>query len=293
MLVSMTGFGRGESSTDGMKATVEVKSVNNRFCDISIRLPQSIRHKEPELRDLIQKHIERGKLNVSIKLEKQDLAELDITIDPKVVKSYHQLLTNLQESAGLSDPIKMDHFLTFNDLFVAKEEDEEELKTMASLVEKATLSAIENLNVMRANEGGHLAEDLSMRLGNLEDLLEKVKIRADKRVPEAREKFHERINNLIKDESFDKERLELEIAIMADKLDITEETVRLASHIKFFREAMNNDQSVGRKLNFLIQEMNREINTIGSKANDSEIAHYVINMKEILEKIREQIQNIE
>ncbi len=183
MLVSMTGFGRGETSADGMKATVEVKSVNNRFCDISIRLPQSIRHKESELRDLIQKHIERGKLNVSIKIEKQDLAELDITIDPKVVKSYHQLLTNLQESAGLSDSIKIEHFLTFNDLFVAKEEDEEELKTMASLVEKATLNAIEHLNEMRANEGGHLAEDLSMRLGHLDDLLEKVKDRAAKRVP--------------------------------------------------------------------------------------------------------------
>ncbi|HKJ46139.1 MAG TPA: YicC/YloC family endoribonuclease [Balneolales bacterium] len=293
MLVSMTGFGRGESSDNGMTATVEIKSVNSRFSDISIRLPQSLRDKETEFRELIQQHIERGKFNVSIKLEKQDLAELDITIDPKVVASYRQLLTNLKDSAGIKEPISLSHYLSFNDLFVTRESDEEELKAMAVLVRDAIKKALHHLNSMRSQEGGHLAEDLLMRLDNIEDILQLIGKRADERVPEARDKFHERIENLINDDNFDKERLELELAILADKLDITEEIVRLQSHIKFFREAMERNGSVGRKLNFLIQEMNREINTIGSKANDSQISHNVVDLKEILEKIREQIQNIE
>lgn len=293
MLVSMTGFGRGESSNNGITATVEIKSVNSRFSDITIRLPQNLRDKETEFRDLIQQNIERGKFNVTVKVEKQDVAELDITIDPKVVKSYKQLLNSLRKAADINEPVSLSHYLAFNDVFVSRESDEEELKIMTDLVRKAIKKALTNLKAMRSQEGEHLANDLKMRLERIESILKLIEERAKERVPEARTRFQDRIKSLIEDDKFDNERLELEIAILADKLDITEEIVRLQSHIKFFREAMDLNGTVGRKLNFLIQEMNREINTIGSKANDSDISHHVVDLKEILEKIREQIQNIE
>jgi len=293
MLVSMTGFGRGESSNNGITATVEIKSVNSRFSDITIRLPQNLRDKETEFRELIQKQIERGKFNVTVKVEKQNGAELDITIDPKVVTGYKQLLDSLKDSAGIDESVSLSHYLAFNDIFVSRESDEEEIRIMTDLARNAINEAVSNLNTMRRQEGKHLANDLKMRLDIIEKKLKLIEERAKERVPEARTRFQDRIQNLINDDNFDNERLELEIAILADKLDITEEIVRLQSHIKFFREAMDLNGTVGRKLNFLIQEMNREINTIGSKANDSDISHYVVDLKEILEKIREQIQNIE
>lgn len=289
----MTGFGRGEQANDGLKATVEIKSVNNRYSDITIRMPQSLRHIESDLQDLVRNHVDRGKLNISIKVERQDSAELDIAIDPKVVKSYRNLLQQLKESTGIEDPIRLEHLLSFNELFVTKEEDEQELEIMGDVVRKATVKALDQLKQMREQEGSHLAEDLAMRLENMEVSLEKIERRSAERIPEARNRLHERIQNLVGEEKFDPERLELEIALLADKLDITEEIVRLKAHFKFFREAMKQEGTVGRKLNFLSQEMNREINTIGSKSNDSEIAHDVVELKEILEKIREQIQNIE
>ena len=293
MLVSMTGFGRGESSNNGMTATVEIKSVNSRFSDITIRLPQSLREKETEFREQIQQQIERGKFNVTVKVEKRDTAELDITIDPKVIAGYKQLLSSLKEAAGVEEKISLSHYLSFNDVFVSRESDEEEIRQMTVLVHESIKKAVSNLNTMRRQEGEHLANDLKMRLDKIEEILNLIHKRAKERVPEARTRFQDRIQSLINDDNFDNERLELEIAILADKLDITEEIVRLQSHIKFFREAMDSNGTVGRKLNFLIQEMNREINTIGSKANDSDISHHVVDLKEILEKIREQIQNIE
>ncbi|HKJ34397.1 MAG TPA: DUF1732 domain-containing protein, partial [Balneolales bacterium] len=239
MLVSMTGFGRGESSNNGITATVEIKSVNSRFSDITIRLPQNLRDKETEFRELIQKQIERGKFNVTVKVEKQNGAELDITIDPKVVTGYKQLLDSLKDSAGIDESVSLSHYLAFNDIFVSRESDEEEIRIMTDLARNAINEAVSNLNTMRRQEGKHLANDLKMRLDIIEKKLKLIEERAKERVPEARTRFQDRIQNLINDDNFDNERLELEIAILADKLDITEEIVRLQSHIKFFREAMD------------------------------------------------------
>ena len=293
MLVSMTGFGRGEYTADGLRVVVEVKSVNSRFADISIRLPQSLRHAEGTFRDIVTRNIERGKLNITVEIERQDEAELDIAVNPSVVKSYRSLLERLKQSAGVDDPLSLNHFLQFDDVFTSKEEDESEIAAKVDAVSNALGKALKNLSEMREQEGRHLSGDLASRLVTMEELLGTVKKQAETRVPDARTRLQERIKTLLGDDGFDPERLEQEIALLADRIDITEEIVRLESHIKFFREAMDKEGAVGRRLNFLSQEMNREINTIGSKANDATISHVVVEMKDILEKIREQIQNIE
>ena len=258
-----------------------------------MRLPQSLRHAEGKLRDVVTHSIERGKLNITIDIEHQDEAELDIAVNPSIIKSYRSLLERLKQSAGLNESLTLNHFLQFDDVFTSKEEDESEIETKVDAVTKALTKALKNLGEMREQEGQHLSEDLAGRLNGMEEMLGIVKQKAETRVPDARTKLQERIKALLGDDGFDQERLEQEIAILADRIDITEEIVRLESHIKFFREAMAKEGAVGRRLNFLSQEMNREINTIGSKANDASISHTVVEMKDILEKIREQIQNIE
>jgi len=289
----MTGFGRGEYTANGLRVVVEVKSVNSRYADISMRLPQTLRHAEGALRDVVTRNIERGKLNITVDIERQDEAELDVAVNPSVVKSYRSLLERLKQSAGLSEPLSLNHFLQFDDVFTSKEEDESEIAVKVDAVTQALTKALKNLTEMREQEGRHLSDDLAGRLDGMEEMLGIVKEKAKTRVPDARTRLQERIKALLGDDGFDQERLEQEIAIFADRIDITEEIVRLESHVKFFREAMTKEGAVGRRLNFLSQEMNREINTIGSKANDASISHTVVEMKDILEKIREQIQNIE
>lgn len=293
MTKSMTGFGRGDASAEGFSVTVEIRSVNSRYLDISARLPQSIQDKELELKELIQEHTKRGKFNVSIRLDQVETGEPDVTFNEQLVKGYKQLLQELKEAAGIDQPVSLRNLLYFNDIFVSREQDEETLKLIWKLSKNATLSALEQLNQMRIQEGKQLAKDLEKRISQIEFRLEHIIELTKNRAAEAKEKLQERISQLISDDSLDKDRLETEVAILADKMDITEEIVRLQSHLKFFREALKEDDSMGRRLNFLSQEINREINTIGSKANSSEISQYVVQMKENLEQIREQIQNVE
>lgn len=293
MITSMTGFGKAEINENGHTITVEVKSVNNRYCDISIYLPQPVRSLEPKLKDIILQKVQRGKLNVSIRIEKQNEAEIDIDLNPKVVQSYMHLLENLKSFAGINETVRLDHLLTFKDIFAPKEETEEEMEILESLLCKGVEIAIDDLNTMRNQEGAHLSKDLAQRVTRIEEKVEIVKKRASDRIPEVRQRMRDRLKQLLDDEQFDTTRMEMELAIMAERLDITEEIVRMGSHITYFRKAIESKESAGRKLNFLIQEMNREINTMGSKCNDAEIAHEVVDMKEQLEIIREQIQNIE
>lgn len=289
----MTGFGRGEASANGITATLEIKSLNSRYCDISIRLPQALQDYELKLRELVQEKVERGKVNVNVRLDMQATGEPEVTFDKKLLKGYRDLLQTMQKEAGIEEPIRLEHLMNFNEIFVSRETDEETIEACWELVKNAAGDALKNLNRMRHQEGEQLKNDLDSRVQHIDDHLETIKTLVKDRVPEARDKLLERIQSLIDDDSFDKERLELEVAVLADKMDVTEEIVRLQSHIKFFRQALGQNQSVGRRLNFLLQEMNREINTIGSKANSSEISHHVVQVKETLEKIREQVQNIE
>lgn len=292
MIISMTGFGRGEAAENGLNATVEIKTLNNRFLDISIRLPQQLQQKELELKELFQKSINRGKLNVNVNLTQQDNAQPSIKIDTTKVQFYANILNEVRDVAGIEESIKMKDIISFGDIFISEEEDGNEQEKW-DLVQKATFLAIENLMEMRNQEGGQLKNDLLSRIAEIEQSVSHIEDVTEGRAEEIRKKLLERIQFLIENENLDKERLELEVAILVDKMDITEETVRLAAHLKFFKEAVDQPQPAGRRLNFLTQEINRELNTIGSKANDSGIAHHVVRAKEMLEQIREQVQNVE
>lgn len=293
MIVSMTGFGRGKATSDSLTLTAEIRSVNSRYLDFSIRLPQEIQDKELKLKEHIQSKITRGKVNISVRLDQAQTGEPEITFNEQLVKGYKKLLEELREAADIKEPVTLRNVMSFNDIFVSREQDEETIDMIWKLTLEAVKEALVQLNEMRNQEGRQLYRDLKQRIDNIEELLEKIAVLTKDRSSEAKEKLEERLKNLISDDSIDPERLEMEVALLADKMDITEEIVRLRSHIKFFREALEQDEAVGRRLNFLSQEINREINTIGSKANSSEISQHVVHAKESLEQIREQIQNVE
>ena len=293
MITSMTGFGRGEASENGIAVTVELKSVNSRYLDISLRLPQSLQDKELDIKEILQQHVERGKVNVSIRVDKSDTGEPEITFNENLVQGYKEMLNDLREAAGIEEPITLKTFLEFNDIFESREDDEETKEQIWALSQKAVKDAANKLKKMRLQEGSQLENDLNQRIDHIEKMLNIVMDKVDGRSEEIKEDLIERINELIDSDKIDPDRLEMEVAVLVDKMDITEEIVRTQSHIKFFREAVNNENAVGRRLNFLSQEINREINTIGSKANDSEISQYIVKAKESLEQIREQVQNVE
>lgn len=293
MITSMTGFGRGEASENGITVTVELKSVNSRYLDISLRLPQTLQDKELVVKEILQDHVERGKVNVSIRVDKSDTGEPEITFNENLVQGYKEMLNDLREAAGIEEPITLQTFLEFNDIFESREDDEETKEQIWDLSQQAVKDAAEELKKMRRQEGSQLENDLNQRIDHIEEMLNIVMDKVDGRSEEIKEDLIERINELIESDKIDPDRLEMEVAVLVDKMDITEEIVRTQSHIKFFREAVNNNNSVGRRLNFLSQEINREINTIGSKANDSEISQYIVKAKESLEQIREQVQNVE
>lgn len=293
MIISMTGFGRGDATSDGISITVEAKSVNSRYLDISLRLPQSILDKELELKEIVQDRINRGKLNLNVRINKAETGEPDVKINPNLVAGYKRLLDRLREAASIEKEVTLSDLLQFNDIFISREEDEETLEKIWEVTKEATENALDQLIKMRKQEGRQLEDDLLKRVDHIKSKMDKVQELTDGRADEVRKNLLERIQSLIDDDLIDKDRLELEVAVLVDKMDITEELVRLESHIKFFREAIQNEESVGRRLNFLSQEINREINTIGSKANNSEISQHVVHAKESLEQIKEQIQNVE
>ena len=293
MIISMTGFGRGEATENGITATVEIKSLNSRYLDLSIRLPQRLQDKELILKELVQKTISRGKLNINVHVTESDSGEPHIKVDEVKVKAYARILREVQEAAGIEGGLYVRNITGFGDVFITQEDDEEILAEKWAVALKALNSAVENLIAMRTQEGNQLKNDLIERIENIEANLKDIEKVTNGRVEEIRNKLRERIQQLFDDENFDKERLETEVAVIADKMDITEEIVRMRAHLKFFIEAIEQAEPAGRRLNFLTQEMNRELNTIGSKANDSEIAHHVVRSKETLEQIREQVQNVE
>ncbi|HKK46249.1 MAG TPA: YicC/YloC family endoribonuclease, partial [Balneolaceae bacterium] len=272
MITSMTGFGRGEASSNGINVTVELKSVNSRYLDISFRLPQSLQEKELDLKEQLQEHVERGKVNATVRVDKADTGEPEITFNKKLVAGYKKMLNDLRDAAGIEEPITLKTFLQFNDIFKSREQDEETIELIWELTQESMESAAKELKGMRLQEGQQLENDLNQRIDHIEEMLDVIQKKTNGRAEETKKQLLERINNLLDNDKIDPDRLEMEVAVLVDKMDITEEIVRTQSHIKFFRKAVNNNNSVGRRLNFLSQEINREINTIGSKANDSEIS---------------------
>lgn len=293
MITSMTGFGRGNCSADGFLITVEIKTLNSRYLDISVRMPSSIQHKELNLKEAVQKKLSRGKVSLNINVERTGPSKTDLRLNKELVKGYSDILNELKSESGISEPVTLSDMLQFNGLFESRKEDEAEIEKIWECTAEALDEALDHLNTMRRNEGTELKSDLSDQINGIAGMLEKVSDLSEKRAPEVRQKLQERIRKMVSEDTFDPDRMEMEVAILVDKMDVNEEIIRLNSHLKFFLEALEEKEPVGRRLNFLCQEINRELNTIGSKASDSAIAHHIVLGKEKLEQIREQVQNIE
>jgi uncharacterized protein (TIGR00255 family) len=292
MILSMTGYGHGEASEEGVTAVAEIRSVNSRYFEVNTRLPRTLSLRENDVREIIRAKAGRGKINVVVSIERESANNIPLKVNKAAAKSYIKLLNELRKASGIKEKVTLDHLLKFSEVIEAGELQSENEKEWVA-VEKALSKALEELKLMRQKEGSELRKDLESRIQSLQakiDLIEKL---SKERIPEQRVRLRERIQQLLSSETIDENRLELEIALLADKLDVTEECVRFRSHNKFFLEALSDRESAGRKLNFLVQEMNREANTIGSKAADATIAHLVVEAKEELEKIREQLQNVE
>ena len=293
MIQSMTGYGRGEFSRKGTTALVELRSINSRFFEMATRLPRSLSLRETEIREILRAKVVRGKITLAVTLQSETNGKLPLQINTAAAKSYYRLLNQLRKSVKIKENVKLEHLLKFSEVFEG-EIDNDENSTEWSAFEQALLLAVEDLQKMRANEGREISKDIIERLNEISKRLDQIQTLSQARIPEERIRLQERISSLLGETAVvDPQRLELEIALLADKLDVTEECVRFRSHNKFFLDALENDAAAGRKLNFLVQEMNREANTIGSKTNDTAIAHHVVAIKEELEKIREQLQNIE
>jgi uncharacterized protein (TIGR00255 family) len=295
MISSMTGFGRGETHVDGHTATVELKSVNSRFCEVTIRLPRVVAERENDIQRLVKTSFARGRINVQIQLEAMPDAgsASGSRVDQNVAASYKKLLEELRTATGIEEPVGLDHLLKFSDIFTTEDESELTPEDTWAAVTSALSDASDAMQAMREREGVALKSELLDRVGEIETNLIIVQEQAPGRLPKANDRLRSRLAEILEDDRIDNERIEFEMAMLADKLDIREECVRLRSHIDVFREALAGSEPVGRKLNFLSQEMNREINTIGSKANDAGLSQVVVKMKENLEKIREQIENVE
>lgn len=293
MIASMTGYGRGEVDQDGMTARVEFRSVNSRFLDVTTRLPRTLSRREKDVKELVRNYLTRGNLTINVSLEYHTESEMPLSVNKSAAKAYFKLLNELRKSVRLKEKVKLEHLLKFSEVFEVAQEEESDEREWA-IVQEALKKAFEDLNAMRTKEGQELAKDLEQRIRWMDETVDRIETMSKERIPEEHKRLQERVAQLLVDKSIiDKDRLELEVALLADKLDVTEECVRYRSHNKFFREEMANNEASGRRLNFLVQEMNREANTIGSKTNHAEIAHLVVKLKEELEKIREQLQNIE
>jgi uncharacterized protein (TIGR00255 family) len=289
----MTGYGRAELSRRGTTVSAEARSVNSRYLDVTTRMPRTLSHREKDVKEIVRSFLSRGSVNITVKIEKESNGETPLKINTSAAKSYYRLLNELRKVVKVKEQVKLEHLLSFSEILEPVDAEEAGVKEW-ELVEETVREALEQLNTMRANEGKELARDFEKRVQVVDGLLGQIETLAADRVPAERARLLERVGQLVQDKSMiDQNRLELEIALLADKLDITEECVRYRTHNKFFLEALRKEQTPGRKLNFLVQEMNREANTIGSKANDAGIAHLVVQIKEELERIREQLQNIE
>jgi uncharacterized protein (TIGR00255 family) len=292
MILSMTGYGKGSVTKGNWQADAEVKSINSRYLDVYLKYPPILANKEYELREFIKSRVKRGKLSVSIQIKRNGYEDEAVSLDESRLKNYIALIKKVKKAAKISDKLKLEHLLMSRDIFSTSMEEigEKEFVT----VKNALSLSIDSLIQMKKNEGTELEKDLKKRVKSIEKKLDQIEKEAGPSVGEHFIKFKEKVKNLIdENQNINNERLETELAIMAERADITEECVRLKSHIKFFTDSLNKEEDPGRKLNFLCQEMNREANTISSKTLSISITHHSVFIKEEIERIREQIQNIE
>ncbi len=294
MVKSMTGYGRAEKTVEGCTITVELRSVNNRYLDCNIRIPRLYLFAEDAIKTRVQRTISRGKVDVFVTLDNAGGNKTKVSVNKPVADSYYAALQELIETYNLGgkNDISVSLLSRFPDVLLAQEE-EQDVEQMAENICSVLDMALADFDQMRTREGERMKADVLSRTALIEQKVSLVEERSPQTVSEYRAKLEARMNEVLANTQIDPARILTEAAIFADKVAVDEETVRLRSHISQLREMLENGGAVGRKLDFLIQEFNREANTIGSKCSDIEIARHVVDVKAEIEKIREQIQNIE
>ena len=291
MIKSMTGYGRAKLSKDDREYQIEIKSVNHRYLDISVRIPKQLSYLEETIKKEIAKKVKRGKIDVFVTFENNSLEGKEIKINTELAKAYIDELKKLAEKENILSDIQVTEISKYPDVLNIQSSQDDE-KITEEVLETITI-ATDNLVQMRETEGNKISEDLLKRLNIINKKVEGIAKLSTGLIEEYVVKLEERINEILKNQEIDKTRLAQEVVIYADKCSIEEEVTRLNSHISQFKNLLNSNEAIGKKLDFIIQEMNRETNTIGSKANNLEITNGVIDIKTEIENIREQVQNIE
>jgi uncharacterized protein (TIGR00255 family) len=292
MVLSMTGYGQAVHRVNKIEISVEIRSYNNRFLDVMFKLPRCLSNYEGRVREMVGQYINRGRVNLWLSITSGGDQYQNLTVNKELIDFYVRLIGDLRVKLNSDAPIDISHFLTLPDIIVSDNKDEADESTW-QCAEVAIAKALGEMRAMRQQEGEALEKDFIKRIDILQDYVRNIEKTAADRPKEQLDKLRERVTALIPEQNVDVGRLENELAVLADRMDVTEECVRFYSHNNLFREMLKSNESQGRKLNFLLQEMNREANTIGAKAYSAEISHLVVQIKEEVEKIREQVQNVE
>jgi len=291
MIVSLTGFGRADVEEGDLRYSVEIRSVNNRFLEIGMKLPRSLIPFEMDIRNHVRNRVDRGKVNIFIQEDRNAVRQTKLNFDSAAASALATGLRDLAKETGVEDNLTLSDLVHLVDWFTGDDGDDDS-NHRVSLVKRALDAAFDEFDKMRAEEGANLEQDFRTRNDSVLALVKKVESRSETVRQAQLEKMRERIEKYVVSDQVDEGRLEQEVAYIIERLDITEEIVRLRSHVQLFTGALDGGGVVGKRLNFILQEMNREINTIGSKSSDSEIAAWVVELKEEVEKVREQVQNV-
>ena len=292
MIKSMTGYGSAKGTVEGLDIHVELKSVNNRYLDCSVRLPRSFLFAEDMVKSLVQKHISRGKVDVFLNVDSSAAGDMTVRVNEGLLKGYVEAIGHIAEEYGLTNDISALSVARFPDVLTVEKRDLD-AEAISAGMEKIVEAALQDFDSMRLREGEKLCEDVLTRLETISSLVSQVEEKAPETVAAYRQRLEQKMAEVLGTAGIDENRILAEAAVFADHIAVDEETVRLRSHMSQLRTMIQGNSPTGRKIDFLIQEFNREANTIGSKCQNSEIAHVVVDLKSEIEKIREQIQNIE
>lgn len=291
-LLSMTGYGSAKGSVEGQEITVELKSVNNRYLDCSVRLPRNFLFAEDTVKQAVSAGVSRGKVDVFVSAQASQDSGTVVSVNEELARGYRDAVAHIAETLGLESGLSAFSLARFPDVLTVERRELDKDKAAAALSE-ITAKAVEEFNAMREREGERLRRDMLGKLETIEGLVSVVEERSPQTVKEYRERLEARLRDILADRSLDEQRVITEAAIFADRTAVDEETVRLRSHIAQFRTMLEEGSPIGRKMDFLVQEFNRESNTIGSKCSDASLAKVVVDLKSEIEKIREQLQNVE
>ena len=291
-LLSMTGYGSAKGSVEGQEITVELKSVNNRYLECSVRLPRNFLFAEDTVKQAVSAGVSRGKVDVFVSAQASQDSGTVVSVNEELARGYRDAVAHIAETLGLESGLNAFSLARFPDVLTVERRELDKDKAAAALSE-ITAKAVEEFNAMREREGERLRRDMLGKLETIEGLVSVVEERSPQTVKEYRERLEARLRDILADRSLDEQRVITEAAIFADRTAVDEETVRLRSHIAQFRTMLEEGSPIGRKMDFLVQEFNRESNTIGSKCSDASLAKVVVDLKSEIEKIREQLQNVE